>query len=338
MKPASLRQFANRHGMVGLLLVGAYLVVWHLWTRRRFALLAGIAILLVSASLLSFSYYTRKLIDQHSAFHASHQLYVGQIRAEAPDSPQPMEDWLLAYWEEGSRTDEIRKLTSEFAQSVAHQDRVRAVNLGNRLYPLFHPNTFWDKDGKWNMQACVGQIYLEKGWLDEAEHEFKSVLSAVPPDESGWGKSRARQMSAYGLARSCALHESYESALKYLEQAPHEYNSGCGNCRESVAIFNYPMQVVWTAASKPFSVAEPELRAIMRGHFAPMGSWLNGDTSAIQRQHAAVEAGLTLGCLYDKAGRRSGAEACWSLVAYRADPHFEATEFARVMLDRLQHK
>ncbi|MCW3052328.1 MAG: hypothetical protein JWN14_1498 [Chthonomonadales bacterium] len=330
MKPRALRQFANRYGAVSLLLVGAYLLAWHLWTERRKLLLAG-GFVLVLAGVGVLAALSPRYVS-----HGDYQLYLGHVRSEELRSPQPLEQRILGYWDDKSQTAEVQGLVQAFAQSVARKDRGRASEEGDRLCRLFQPKDLgrWVKDGKGLLRAVIGQIYLEQGRLPEAEHEFQSVLATVPPGEPHWGQSWARQMSTYGLAHSNALHASYGEALKWLARAPGEYNEGCGNANEAEAVANYPLKVVWTVARQPFASAEPELKAMMGGQFTPMESHMNGDTSAEQRQHAAAEAGLTLGCLYAQAGRYADAEACWQLVASTPTNQHEAADFARVLLAR----
>ena len=330
MKPGFLRQFAKRYGTAGLLLVGIYLAARHFWYKKR-------PILMTCLLVLAASVYTLASFYHPSISRGDHRLYLGRPDTEVHTSSQPLEQRVLEYWEESSRTDEVRGLAREFTRTVERQDRVRAVQIGSRLCRLFHPGVYWIKDGQGILRAVQGQIYLEQGWLEEAEREFQSVLATVPPGEPHWGKSYARKMSTYGLAHTCALRGSYGSALTWLARAPGEYNGGCGNANEAEAARNYPLQVVWQAAQKPFSTSVPELKAIMEGQFTPMESELNGDTSEAQRQHAAAEAGLTLGCLYAKVGRCADAEACWKLVAANAVSQPETATLAQAMLGYLRH-
>ena len=311
MNPSSLRQFAKRYGMVGLVLVGIYLVARHLWTKKRVAFLACLVVGVASTYALDGFYH-------RCVSRGGYRLYVGRSGTETSLTHQPLELRVLQYWEEGSQTERVRALVHAFARAVAQQDRVRAIGIGNQLGSQFRSDS-WNKDGKWLFRAVLGQTYLEQRWVDEAEQEFQNVLRAVPPGEPDWGKSLARQISAYGLARTYALRGSYTEALTWLARAPGEYNGGCGNANEAEAVRNYPLKVVWASANKPFSTAVMEFQAIMEGRFTPMENRLNGDTSEEQKQHAAVEAGLTLGCLYYKAGRRADAESCWNLVADNVD-------------------
>jgi hypothetical protein len=222
--------------------------------------------------------------------------------------------------------------------AVEHGNHVQAERVGKQLHTVYIPLEFFGKDGKWYLDAGLGDIYLKYGWLAEADHEYSSVLAAVQPGEPHWGKSEARKKSAYGLACTNALRGSYSAALKWLEQAPGEYNSGCGNCNEATKTRYYPTQVVWTAASKPFSDAEAELKEIMGGQFRPMKSELNGDTSEQQRQNAASEAALALGCLFYDSGDRANAETSCKLITSDGSPLSDAGILARGMLSRMRNE
>jgi len=330
MKSRTLRQFANRYGVIGLLLVGAYLFARHLWIERRKALLVGgLGFVLAGTGILA------ALCPRYVA-HGDYRLYLGHVRSEEPHTPQTLEYRLLEYWDDHRQSEEVRSLVHAFAQSVAQKDRVRASEQGNRLCQLFQPKDLGlkMKESKELLRALLGRIYLDQGWLPEAEQEFRSVLATVPSGESRWGRSWTRQMATYGLAHSNALHASYGEALKWLARAPGENSSGCGNANEAVAVENYPLKVVWTVARQPFASAEPELKAMMEGQFTPMETYLKRGTSDEQRQHAATEAALTLGCLYAQAGRHADAEACWQLVASIPTNQHEAADFARVLLGR----
>ena len=343
MQTKSLRQFANRYGAIGILLVSFYLIGWQIWTKERRALLVCLTILLSGV-------FVWETVFNHSAFRGGQRLYVGWFLPVRPHPPVPLEQRLLDNWKEGSGTSEIQALAHRFVRSVYLQNRVSAIDAGNRLFKLYHPspvNThnpsstiylppYWKTELRWFFHAELGQIYLEQGWLDEAKQEFQSVLSAIPPNKQGKGY-RTRKWAAYGLARVNMLSGSYETALGWLTRVPKEYSNGCGNANEAEAADNYPLKIVWTVASKPFPIAERELQDMMHGHFTAMEGRLNGDTSEDQKKHAAAEAGLTLGCLYYKAGRPENAESCWSLVAFHADSQYDSVPIARAMLHQSHH-
>lgn len=328
LKTRHLRRMADRYGMVGLLFASAALGVWYLWNRQR-----GLTVVLTAflgASFVMPFFATECRGHGRIAANGGHVLYLGR-RAPIQEVQEQPEQRILRFWPEDFRTQKVRTLARDFDAAVAGLDQERAVQAGDRLSSLLPPPDAkaWDTDGNWRFRATLGEVYLEQSWCATAEREFRSVLSGIPPAQGGWGKSGSRQTATYGLARICALRGAYAEALALLARAPDEYRSGCGNCMEGEEAYNYPRKIVWTIASKPYSVAVSELKDVMRGRFDPLTSSLNGDTSDEQRQHAALEAALTLGCLYDATKHPIDAKACWTLTATKGDPAYEATWLAR---------
>ena len=84
-----------------------------------------------------------------------------------------------------------------------------------------------------------------------AKTEIQAVLDAVPENKAGVGRSFARQAAAYAMARVKAEQGDFKAAVEWLERAPSEYWSGCGNCMQGEQVWGHPKLVVWKAAQVP---------------------------------------------------------------------------------------
>ena len=329
MNPTTLRLFAKRYGAFGYCIVGFVLLTRHLC--KRYPLVSATVILAAAACIIACN------MQSHVESNG-HRLYVatGEI---AQTAPRQIAADILHYWDEGSITEDAKRLAQEFEQAVNQRDRTRAIAIGNKLKVMYHANPNWSQDGKWLFCAELGGIYLQEAWLDDAEREFRGVLAAIKPrrDQIRMG-SVARQISAYGLARVCALRGSYTDALKWQADAPTEYSSGCGNANDAEEMNHFPELAVWNVACKPYPAATRELEAVMSGRFSPMASQFNQDTSGDQTKHAALEAGLVLGCLYKASGKDADADICWNLVASHSGSNEDVGLITGAMLYQLRHK
>jgi len=209
-----------------------------------------------------------------------------------------------------------------------------AIGTAAKLTPLI-PRTRPDylKEQPLEWRVAVGELYLYDLAPDLAATKFQSVLDAVPAPRNGPGRSFARQAASYGMARVAAETGDFPAAVKWLERAPGEYWSGCGNCMEGEQIQAHPMLTVWKAAQQPEEKAVPALEAVIAGKFQPTRVHLHNAKAIAtsQKAHARAEAALILGELHLRNGRPKEAREALEIAA---ESSLDIARIARSYLKR----
>lgn len=341
MNTKRLRAIIHRYGTPGLLFVGLYLLGFSLWHHHRRALgIVALSLFLVPGFLLGLRERQPVAPPPLNA-----PLYTCR-RAGGDDAghnavPKTVAQALDQVWGEARKTPDVRQSLRDLVAAVDQRNLSRAIQLGDSLFHLYQPpplKMILPPDGNWDFHTGLGEVYLDQAWPQAAIQEFMTVLKAVPPATNGWGRSSARERSAYGMAYANALLGKYKEALQWLEQAPQEYRSGCGNCEAAKEVWNYPIQQVWQAAQLPFNQAFDHLLRMTAGQFDPLENWLAFSTPEEQKEHAAVEAAVTLGCLYLQHGDRTTAQRLFQKAAPIKPDLYQASRMAQGALAHLSEQ
>lgn len=201
------------------------------------------------------------------------------------------------------------------------------------LIPLYRPDYLEDQPREW--RASIAHLQLYGLQTREGEKALRAVLDEIPvrgPNDQEPPRSLGRQRAAYGMARAKAEVGDFPAALAWLKQAPDEYWTGCGNCREAREIQAHPIRTVWDKARLPYQEAVPALVAILAGDYTPMPVRLCPAKAAAdaQKRHALAEAALILGELHLRKGNLELARA--SFVRAAGTTEYDTAFIARSRL------
>jgi hypothetical protein len=255
--------------------------------------------------------------------------------AAAPTLPETaVERYARMIWYPIERKPAVAKTYKQLEARLSAEDWNGAAAAARRLTPLIpSKRERYEAERPLEWRVAIGELHLYDLEPEKAAGEFQAVLAAVPAPKDGHGRSSARQTAAYALARAKAELGDFAAALKWLERAPDEYWSGCGNCMDGEAEWGHPIRTVWKVALQPDEMAVPALEAITRGEFTPIKARLSpAKTSAAnQLAHARAEAGLILGEIQLRRGWKAEARAAFHLAA---DSNQEIARIARTYLKR----